>query len=476
MQKFRLLVIAALLVALPMPVLAAPQRLANPAFPPAPPAGQAISVKDTMYGVLRIHRTLRGMQENREVLKHELDRAYRGFGPRVDVNAQGGFGILSDSTTRRNDSDTGLFPAVNLSATLTQPIWDGFATRSRVRQAKSTLDSQNWRVLDNVSSLCLDGIIAHINLLRTRTLVQLAEENVRVHERILGLAQDRVNVGADTQADFTQAQSRYQRALSSLEEQKDALRVAEDTYTRLTGLPATDRLKEVPMPPEIFKNAARVFEQAEQFNPTLAAYMEDVRTATAGRELTESAFYPSFSLTAGPNYYTRGDRDEYDDTWTWSFDVMLTMTWNIFNSGADVAAYKADSARIRQARQVYYNYIDDLKLDIDSTFSNYLAAQQQYKHYSKAIEFNKYTLNAYNEQFLIGRRTLLDVLDSENELFNSSCSAETNRGNIIIGAYRLLALTGRLLPAMSIAQEGIQALPPEDPEDSREVFEMGWFN
>ena len=252
--------------------------------------------------------------------------------------------------------------------------------------------------------------------------------------------------------------------------------MAEDTYTRLTGLPATDRLKEVPMPPEIFKNAARVFEQAEQFNPTLAAYMEDVRTATAGRELTESAFYPSFNLTAGPNYYTRGDRDEYDDTWTWSFDVMLTMTWNIFNSGADVAAYKADSARIRQARQVYYNYIDDLKLDIDSTFSNYLAAQQQYKHYSKAIEFNKYTLNAYNEQFLIGRRTLLDVLDSENELFNSSCSAETNRGNIIIGAYRLLALTGRLLPAMSIAQEGIHALPPEDPQDSREVFEMGWFN
>ena len=110
MRTLKSLVIAALLVVLPMPVLAAPQRLANPAFPPAPPAGQAISVKDTMYGVLRIHRTLRGMQENREVLKHELDRAYRGFGPRVDVNASGGFGILSDSTTRRNDSDTGLFP------------------------------------------------------------------------------------------------------------------------------------------------------------------------------------------------------------------------------------------------------------------------------------------------------------------------------------------------------------------------------
>lgn len=476
MRYLSKLVLAALLVALPAPVMAAPERLANPAFPPAPAPGQAITVEDTIYGVLRIHRTLRGMQENREVLEHELDRAKRGFGPRVDLSAQGGWGILNNSTTRANDSEYGFYPTVNLSATLTQPIWDGFATRSRVRQARSTLDSQKWRVLDNVSSLCLDGIIAHINLLRTRTLVQLAEENVRVHERILGLAKDRVNVGADTQADYTQAQSRYQRALSSLEEQKDALRVAEDTYTRLTGLPATDKMVPVPMPPEVFSNPTLVFEQAEESNPTLAAYMEDVRTATAGRELTESAFYPSFNLTAGPNYYTRGWKDDYDDSWTWSFDVMLSMTWNLFNSGADVAAYKADSARIRQARQVYYNYIDELKLDIDSTYSNYIAAQQQYKHYSNAIDFNKYTLNAYNEQFQIGRRTLLDVLDSENELFSSSTSAETSRGNIIIGAYRLLALTGRLLPAMSIDQSGLDATPPEDPQDSREVFEMGWFN
>ncbi|HIW01036.1 MAG TPA: TolC family protein [Candidatus Desulfovibrio intestinipullorum] len=473
MRCLPLLLLALTLILPPAPVHAAQSRVPNPAIPPAPAPGSTLSVEDTVYGVLRYHRTLRGMQENREVLEHELDRARRGFGPRVDVNASGGWGVLSDSTTRSRDKDGGFYPTVNLSATLTQPIWDGFATRSRVRQAKSTLESQKHRVMDNVSSLCLDGIISHINLLRCRTLVSLAEENVRVHERILGLAKDRVSVGADTQADFTQAQSRYQRALSSLEEQKDALRVAEDTYTRLTGLPATDKLKAVPMPPVVFKSPATVFEQAEQYNPTLAAYMEDIRAARAARELTESSFYPNFNLTAGPNYYDRGD---YDESWTWSFDVLLTMSWNIFNSGADVAAYKADSARIRQARQVYYNYIDDLKLDIDSTYSNYLAAQQQYKHYSKAIDYNKYTLNAYNEQFQIGRRTLLDVLDSENELFNSSTQAETSRGNIIIGAYRLLALTGRLLPAMSIATDGINATPPADPEDNREVFEAGWFN
>ena len=107
---------------------------------------------------------------------------------------------------------------------------------------------------------------------------------------------------------------------------------------------------------------------------------------------------------------------------------------------------------------------------------NYLSAQEQYKHYTQAMEYNKFTLNAYNEQFLIGQRTLLDVLDSENELFNSSTQAETAKSNVLIGAWRMLALSGEMLPKMNIDYSGLDKAPPVDPEDRREVFEPGWFN
>ncbi|WP_288229904.1 TolC family protein, partial [uncultured Desulfovibrio sp.] len=116
------------------------------------------------------------------------------------------------------------------------------------------------------------------------------------------------------------------------------------------------------------------------------------------------------------------------------------------------------------------------KLDIESTWTNYQAAQEQYKHYSKAIEYNKYTRTAYLEQFQIGKRSLLDVLDTENELYNSSTQAETARGNILVGAYRLCALTGDLLPQMSINTGPLGQNPPEDKEDPREAFAPGWFN
>ena len=454
-------------------LLATAATAAETGYPPPPPAGKPLSVEDSIYGVLRNHHNLRGMIENREVLDHEVRRAQAGFGPRVDVTGQAGGSVLSDSSTRSQNLDSQMWGKVGYSAQLVQPIWDGFATRSRVRTAKSTLESQKYRVFDTATSLSLDAIIAHIDLLRRRKIYELSEENVAHHKSLVGQAQDRASLGADTAADVTQAQSRLQRALSSLSEAKASLLVAEETYTRLTGLPAASRLQTVTMPPQLYTASQAVLEKAKKSNPKLAAYLQDIRASRAERELADSAFSPALNLEAGPNYTNLGGTS---DRWVYSFDVMGVVRWNIFNSGADVAERRAASARMRQSRQVMYNFIDDLKLDVDSTWVNYLAAQEQYNHYSKAIEYNKYTRTAYIEQFQIGKRSILDVLDTESELYNSATQAETARGNILVGAYRLSALTGNMRPEMSINTGPLGQSAPKEREAPRNECAPGWFN
>lgn len=94
-----------------------------------------ITVNDTVYGVLHNHRSLMSIKENREVLEHELSKARAGFGPRVDVAGEIGVGVLSDTTSRGLDLDDQWLSVGSVSAKLVQPIWDGFATRSRVRTA-----------------------------------------------------------------------------------------------------------------------------------------------------------------------------------------------------------------------------------------------------------------------------------------------------------------------------------------------------
>lgn len=457
----------------PAQVMYKPQKgTSQAAWPPPPPPNATITLNDTIYGVLRHHRELRGMQEDREVMKHEVRRARAGFGPSVDLQGSAGGAIISDSSTRHHNLDHTVLGVVEASARLTQPIWDGFATRSRVRSALATLQSVKDRVYDTATTLSLDGIIAQINLIRQRKIYQLSQTNVAKHREILGQTSERSEMGADTQADVSQAQSRLSRALSSLSEAQANLVIAEDTYARLTGLQPPAQLAPVEMPPQVFDGPRPVFEMAEQHNPKLAAYMQDIRVLQADRQLAESAFYPTLNAEVGPTY---SNRNRFDDRWTYSLDALGTMRWNIFNSGADVAERKAALARIREARQTLYNFIDTLKLDIQSTWTNYMAAKDQFKHYSDAIRYNEFTRVAYLEQFQLGKRSLLDVLDAENELYNSSTQAETAAGNILVGAYRLCALTGNLLPMLNINLEPLALNPERDPKDPREEFDLGWF-
>ena len=192
-------------------------------------AGSAVSLRDTVQGVLRHHRALKSAREEQRALRQDLRQAQAGFGPRVDVAGETGAGVMNDATARAAQMERDWLSVNTLSAQLVQPIWDGFATRSRVRMAQSALDAASARVLDTSTNLALNAIAAHIDLLRNMRLCELARANVRRHEEILGQAHERLALGADSQADVTQAQSRLSRAQSSLAEAEAGLRTAQAT-------------------------------------------------------------------------------------------------------------------------------------------------------------------------------------------------------------------------------------------------------
>lgn len=418
----------------------------------------SIPLKASIRAMMRNNHSLKALQENRSAVGHEIDRAKAGWGPRVDLTARGGFGRLSNSTTRSYGYDSAA-PFSSASLIITQPLWDGFETRGRVREAEASYRSLDHRVMDNANTLALDAIIAHVDVLRRQEVYELAVANVERHEDILAKARQREAQGVDTMADVSQAQSRLARARSSLSEAEAFLRIGQDTYTRLTLYRDTP-LGPVDLPTQMFKNAEEVLKQAQQSNPKVAAYLEDVNAARARKEQVKSAYSPKVDIEAGPSY---SDRDAKRELWTSEFSVSAVVRWNLFNSGADVASNKAAAARIRQTRQELYDYMDELKLSVEESWAQYVSAQEQYKFYSEAVDYNTNTRDAYEEQFVLGERSLLDVLDAENELFNSSSQAVTARSNAIIAAYRMKALTGDLIPSFGIST-GILKVTAHDHE------------
>ena len=446
---------------------------AFPASDPSPSAGPLLTLRDSVAATLLNHKSLKAMQENREAVAEELNRAWAFYGPRLDISAGAGAGVLNNATTRAlrdtgvTGADSRFYPATNIGLTLTQPLYDGFATRSRVRSAQSTLDSMRHRVLDNAAALALDAIVAHVDLLRQREIVRLAGENLERHREILVLARDRSLSGADDAADLTQAENRLARAMSSMVEARSALADSEETYFRLTAALPSERLSPAELPGRLYAGPEEVLEEAMRLNPKLAAYLEDVMSARADGELARAAFHPSFALEAGPGYTNRHSRGSQ---WTYSFDVMVNMNWNIFNSGADEAGFRASQARVRQSRQLLHNFADDLGLEIKNTSPAYTTSREQHRHYQDAAGFSESTCASYEDQFSVGQRSLLDVLDGYSELFSASTQVVTAQGNIVIGAWRLLAVAGGLLSGLEIDDSFLLAAPAPAPEDPREAF------
>jgi len=312
--------------------------------------------------------------------------------------------------------------------------------------------------MDNANTLALDAIIAHVDVLRRQEIYQLAIDNVARHEDILKKARDRVARGVDTRADVSQAQSRLARAKSAKTEAYASLRNGEDSYTRLTRQPAVN-LEPVFPPADMYANVDEVLKEARKMNPKVAAFLEDVKAASARKEQAASAFTPWIGVEAGPSYSNRDNKRPLE---TYEFGVAAVVRWNLFNSGADQAATKAAMARVRQARQGLYDYMDDLKLEVEKSWTEYLSAQKQFTFYKEAADFNRTTRNAYQEQFVLGQRSLLDVLDAENELFNSASQAATAYSNQIIAAYRMKALTGALIPSFDINTEILKKIPEDN--------------
>ncbi len=424
-----------------------PAFAASAASRPAPvPAADAVTMKQTVDSTVAYHPTIRAFQEYRQAADYDLKRARSGWFPRVDVRAGYGVDQWSGATSRATGRSRDYYDRSEASLVISQTIWDGMATWYRVEQGESRLESAQSRLIDNAEGLALDAVLAHIEIYRQRRIVALAELNVKNHKAILGSQYERQRSGAATMADVTQTQSRLARTEASLAESRSALEVAISNYKRLTGVDVAQ--VEAPISPrDAYPSLEEALARTQTGNPKVKTMQADIKTAEAQPELDKSAFHPQIFLEAGPAY-SNHVQDAWDDNG--GMAIMLRANWNLFNGGYDWYNMKGSKARARQTKQELLALYDSLADETTSTWSQLLSAQEQAKYFANAVKYSTQTRDMYLQQFNVGQRSLLDVLDSENELFSSSIQLVTAQQNVIAAKYRLLTLGGALLANFDI--------------------------
>lgn len=426
------------------------------------------SIKDTVLSTMYYTPDIKAFQEYRQAAVHDVSRARSGWLPRLDARAGYGTEQWSSVSTRtrvgsQNDHD--FYSRGEASLVLQQTIWDGLATWSRYQIGVTRLDSATARLLDNSEAAVLDALLAHLEVYRQRRLVALSELNVQNHQDILASQTERQRLGASSVADVTQTRGRLARAQASLVETRSALEIAMAQYKRLAGKDPGE-LEAPYLPENPYPSLETVLSDSQTKNPKVKALHFDVETAKAQIKLDQSAFHPQIYLEVGPTYNWQVQGSE---TYEWGTGIMLRASWNLFNGFYDYYNVMGNTARMRQAREQLNSQTNNLAQETAATWSSLLSAQEQSGFFAVAVENSTATRDAYMQQFNVGQRSLLDVLDSENELYSFSIQLVTSRLNEVAAQYKLKALGGELIASMDF-DPALLNVNTDDTASSKHVY------
>ncbi len=417
---------------------------------PAATSTFAMSVSEAVDLAVSTNPDIGIVASNREAVDEELRQARGLWLPQIDAAAGIGKERTDDRTTRAsaaNSDGTRTLTRQEASITLQQRIFDGFEANSTIDREKSRVESASRRVEENAEFLALDAVGAYLEVVRQRELVRLAETNLEVHLTILDAVRQRQSGGGGSRADVVQTEARAARSRATLTQSLNDLRDGEAVFTRTVGQ-FPDNLEPVEFPQGVLPpDLETAVSLAGSNNPTTKIFEADVRSSNAEVSLTEAPFYPSVTLEAETEY-----NDGRDGIQTYEFNnqVMLRLRWNLFRGGIDRAARQEALSRVAENKNRRLRSYLEAQREMRQSWFAYEANRQRVEDLSDAVQFNIETRDAYRQQFEVAQRTLLDVLDAENELFVSSGQLVTAQTNELLASYRILAVGGLLLDTLDV--------------------------
>lgn len=409
-----------------------------------------VRLSDTVTTALEYSPRLKVLQANQEAIGFERDRARGGYYPQVDVAFGYGIEAHSDTNTRPKGVEHHYYDRLEGSIRLSQLLCDGKETRSRVEIEEAKLASAGHRTFDNAEAIALDAIIAHMEVYRQRELVGLAKMNVNDHAEILDMLKKRQEGGAGSIADVDQTRARLARTYASLAETQANLKVAEANYQRIVGKLAGDVEFFNVIAGIVPKSLDDAVKQTAENNPKILALSANVGEADRRIQLSKANFLPKVHAELSSSYE---DQVESSTTYEHNNQAMVRVRWNIFSGHSDVADRKAAMARKLQAAANRDDQQDQVIEETRATWAELESAHQQVVSFGDALNYNQKTLDSYRKQFNVGQRTLLDVLDARNEMFQSAGLLVTAKTNEVIAGERLLALTGKLNASLQIDEQ-----------------------
>lgn len=422
-----------------------------------PIATQALELKDVVEQTLKNNAEVRMKWHTFRSSVEEQGVAKAGFLPSVDLSyavarENNKIPTTSGSVTKQDFTRHGYTVAVN------QNVFSGFITTNQVKQLDYTSRARYYEYLATAEQQGLEAVRAFMDVVRYSKLVGIAEENYAIHKGIYEQILQRVTQGVGRRVNLEQIAGRLALAESNLVNELSNLNDVSARYARITGEAPPNELKLPGLNLGLVPTPADLMVVADRSNPSLQAARAFYRAAEAEIDVRRGAFSPTLDLRA--NKSSTHNKDDVKGR-TDEQAVELVLSMNLYRGGADRARLASATERRDEAEALGVKSCRDMRQQVSIAYNDTVRIGSQLESLRQHQLSTEKARDAYRKQFDIGQRTLLDMLDSENELFEARRELLNAELNQQLAVYRVLGESGRLMQTMQ--------LQPKDDDSAKDT-------
>ena len=424
-------------------------------------AAEPFSINDALREAAKSHPGVGEAAANRRATESELRQTQSTLLPQVRIDAYYGREKFDQSSTVIPTSALPV-PIVGVgvwrdgnqqSLVVRQLLFDGFASIHDIWRQSARVNAAAFRVRERTELIALDAAEAYIDVVRYLRLVALSDQNVATHEKIFSNVNSRFAGGRAGEGDLEQARERVENAKAQRDEFRRSLEDARAKYRKVVGLEPFNLRFPGPlggMPGSRDESLA----VAIRFNPTILAAQADADAAKHAFRVTDGAFVPTIAL--------EGRATRFDNTYPYipnitheDYSGRVVMSWDIFRGGQDVWRRSEAAERSVQATMAHARLQRDALESIDKAWNARTITRTRIADLVRQLQADRKTIAAFDKEYELGQRSLIDLLNAQNQYFNAAVSLTSARGVVVFADYQLLAAMGTLL-------EYLKAPPPVD--------------
>ena len=439
---------------------------ATPAF--------GVDLREAVQAALNTNPEIRQAVHNKLATKEERKQAEGRWFPTISVEGSAGIRKLRNPTRRDLGIADETLKPVEGFIIADQLLWNSGGRTAEIKRQASRTDAAAARIEERSEFVALNVSRAYIDYLLQQRLVAIAQDNATFHERLAGDLREGVARGSISVADQQQAEERLQSARARVTEAQEDLDTAAIQFQTLTGVP----IDAVNMPPDLTSampaSLAEAEELARQNNPLVQEALADLNTARQEIKTAQAELGPRFNAEASARY---GDDIDGFQGRTSDLTGRIVMRWKIFDGFANTANVREQKQRENEVHARLFQRTRQAEEDTRSAWSRLTNQTRLAGELETQARVTDDLLLSYREQFNVGRRSLLDVLDAQNTRFNVQASLETARMSRLYAQYRVLAASNRLIEALGVQMPaeavmnqrdkfGVNPIPPEDRQEN----------